>query len=102
MSWSNVGTSLLRFWEQRESYQTPFYLLGLLLLASGVFHGVVMIVTGGPLTGALSWRKPATFGFSFGLTLITLTWLFTFFAKRRVAGWLLAVATPAGPQSQAA
>lgn len=30
---------------------------------------------GGPWNGPVSWRKPVTFGLSFGLTLVTVTWV---------------------------
>src|SRR5688572_29821318 len=51
------------------------YALGALLIAAGLFHLAVFVVDGGPWEGPVSWRKPATFGLSFGLTLITITWV---------------------------
>ncbi|MGW5198697.1 hypothetical protein [Streptomyces spiralis] len=48
---------------------------GLLLVLSGLAHLVVLAVDGGPWDGPVSWRKPVTFGLSFGLTLIALTWV---------------------------
>jgi hypothetical protein len=51
------------------------YLSGLILIASGLFHLLVFAVAGGPWEGPVSWRKPATFGTSFGLTLLAVTWL---------------------------
>jgi hypothetical protein len=46
--------------------------------------------------GALSWRKPTTFGLSFGLTTVTLAWVATWLPVRPRVGWtaagLLAVA----------
>ncbi|WP_369375722.1 hypothetical protein [Streptomyces sp. cg36] len=45
------------------------------LFASGLFHLGVFAVAGGPWNGPVSWRKPATFGLSFGLTLAALTWV---------------------------
>ncbi len=44
------------------------YLVGALLVSSGLFHLGVFLVDGGPWAGPLSWRKPVTFGISFGLT----------------------------------
>ncbi|MFB7596112.1 hypothetical protein [Streptomyces sp. NPDC056160] len=35
----------------------------------------VFAVDGGPRNGPVPWRKPVTFGLSFGLTLIALTWI---------------------------
>ncbi|MEV7326101.1 hypothetical protein [Streptomyces sp. NPDC093970] len=43
---------------------------GALLVLSGLVHLVVFAVDGGPWYGPVSWRKPVTFGLSFGLTLI--------------------------------
>lgn len=48
---------------------------GLLLLVSGLVHLVVFAVDGGPWDGPVSWRKPVTFGVSFGVTLIAVTWV---------------------------
>ncbi|MFD7937555.1 hypothetical protein ACFV4T_23990 [Streptomyces sp. NPDC059755] len=42
----------------------------LLLILSGLFHLVVFAVDGGPWNGPVSWRKPVTFGLSFGVTLL--------------------------------
>ncbi len=48
---------------------------GLLLVLSGLAHLVVFAVAGGPWDGPVSWRKPVTFGLSFGVTLIAVTWV---------------------------
>ncbi|KOV60394.1 hypothetical protein [Streptomyces sp. MMG1121] len=48
---------------------------GLFLVLSGLVHLVVFAVDGGPWDGPVSWRKPFTFGLSFGLTLIAVTWV---------------------------
>ncbi|MFE9449869.1 hypothetical protein [Streptomyces sp. NPDC006739] len=48
---------------------------GLLLVLSGLTHLVVFAVDGGPWYGPVSWRKPVTFGLSFGATLIAVTWV---------------------------
>ncbi|MEU5884586.1 hypothetical protein [Spirillospora sp. NPDC047279] len=52
-----------------------FYALGAVLVLAGIFHLGVFAVDGGPWEGPVSWRKPATFGLSFGLTLIAVTWV---------------------------
>jgi hypothetical protein len=49
--------------------------IGLVLIASGLVHLVVFAVDGGPWDGPVSWRKPVTFGLSFGVTLIAVTWV---------------------------
>ncbi|MFF1767747.1 hypothetical protein [Streptomyces sp. NPDC058249] len=51
------------------------YATGALLVLSGLAHLVVFAVDGGPWDGPVSWRKPITFGLSFGLTLIAITWV---------------------------
>ncbi|MET7618422.1 hypothetical protein [Streptomyces sp. NPDC005408] len=55
--------------------ETLCYGTGAALVAAGLFHLVVFFVDGGPWTGPVSWRKPFTFGVSFGLTLIAITWV---------------------------
>ncbi|MEU9013855.1 hypothetical protein AB0D12_29630 [Streptomyces sp. NPDC048479] len=51
------------------------YVTGAVLIAAGLFHLGVFFVDGGPWTGPVSWRKPFTFGVSFGLTLIAVAWV---------------------------
>ncbi|RVU16088.1 hypothetical protein EOT10_37545 [Streptomyces antnestii] len=51
------------------------YATGAVLTLSGLVHLLVFAVDGGPWDGPVSWRKPVTFGVSFGLTLIALTWV---------------------------
>lgn len=58
---------------------------GLLLVLSGLVHLGVFAVDGGPWEGPVSWRKPVTFGLSFGLTLIAVTWVTSYL---RVGPWL--------------
>ncbi|MFB7247508.1 hypothetical protein CW362_31010 [Streptomyces populi] len=48
---------------------------GALLVLSGLLHLLVLAVDGGPWDGPVSWRKPVTFGLSFGLTLVAVTWV---------------------------
>lgn len=52
-------------------------------------------VLGGPWDGPVSWRKPTTFGVSFGVTLISVTWMSSFLrvrepVRRRLLGGLAA------------
>ena len=49
-----------------------------MLLASGLVHLGTLTISGGSWMGPLSLRKPMTFGLSFGLTLITITWVTSF------------------------
>ncbi|MCH5675300.1 hypothetical protein [Streptomyces gilvus] len=49
--------------------------VGIALILSGLAHLLVFAVDGGPWYGPVSWRKPVTFGLSFGVTLIAVTWV---------------------------
>jgi hypothetical protein len=84
-----LAGSLLSYWRQRQPYQTFLYVTGFVLLASGLFHAVLWAVTGDSWTDPVSWRKPALFGISFGLTSLSLAWVHTFLRARRRLGWLV-------------
>ena len=71
------------------SYQRFAYVCGALLALSGVFHVVVYLVDGGPWGGPISWRKPVVFGLSFGIALVTLSWIMGLLRPRRVIGWVV-------------
>jgi hypothetical protein len=71
------------------SYQRLGYAAGALLLLSAALHVAVFLIDGGPWDGPLSWRKPILFGFSFGITLVTLTWFTTFMRMRPTTGWIV-------------
>ncbi|MEV0680325.1 hypothetical protein AB0I60_27795 [Actinosynnema sp. NPDC050436] len=51
------------------------YRVAAVLFLAGLFHLGVHFVAGGPWEGPVSWRKPVTFGLSFGLTLATCAWV---------------------------
>ena len=76
-------------WSQAESYQKFAYVIGALLITSGLFHLGVLIVTGGAWEGPVSWRKAMSFGLSFGITTVSLAWIMNFLPKRRVLNWVL-------------
>lgn len=60
------------------------------LFASGVVHLGVLVVDGSTWEGPLSFRKAATFGLSFGLTLASVAWATSFVEIRpRVRAALL-------------
>jgi hypothetical protein len=86
--WVMAG-SLRAYWRQRQSYQTFLYVTAFFLLASGAFHSVLWAVTGDSWTDPVSWRKPALFGISFGLTALSLAWVHTFLRPRPRLGWLV-------------
>jgi hypothetical protein len=67
---------------------------GLLLVLSGLVHLVVFAADGGPWDGPVSWRKPVTFGLSFGVTLIAVAWVTSYLrAGARLRSVLLLVFT---------
>lgn len=70
-------SSLRAVWTAGRTVERIGYVVGTCLLLSGVAHLGVFLVDGGPWEGPVSWRKPVTFGLSFGLTLITLVWVTT-------------------------
>ncbi|MFF2848638.1 hypothetical protein ACFVT5_20275 [Streptomyces sp. NPDC058001] len=68
------------------------YAVGAALVLSGLAHLVVFAVDGGPWEGPVSWRKPVTFGLSFGLTLMAITWVTSYLRMgARVRNVLLVV-----------
>ncbi|SPT49744.1 hypothetical protein [Actinomadura madurae] len=69
---------LRSFWSNGRRVERAAYTIGALLLLSGLLHLVVFAIDGGPWTGPVSWRKPVTFGLSFGLTLVTIAWVASF------------------------
>ncbi|MGI5136455.1 MULTISPECIES: hypothetical protein [unclassified Streptomyces] len=59
----------------RRTPERICYTTGAVLVLSGLAHLLVFAVDGGPWDGPVSWRKPITFGLSFGLTLAAVTWV---------------------------
>lgn len=93
---SAVGDQVRGIWQGRRPYQTVAIVVGGLLILSGIFHFAVFLVQGGPWAGPVSWRKPVTFGLSFGLTAATLGWLVGYLRDSRplaVAVWTLAISS---------
>ena len=78
-----------RYWDEATSYQKFLYILGLVSIGSGILHTGVWLAQGGSLAGPVSWRKPIVFGFSVGLTLMSVAWVMTYLPKHRIKGWLL-------------
>jgi hypothetical protein len=75
-------TELLRdirtSWSGDRRIDRISYLVGFLLVLCGLGHLGVQAVLGGPWLGPVSWRKPVTFGLSFGLTVVSVTWAASF------------------------
>jgi hypothetical protein len=61
-----VLAALWSFWTEGRRIERVCYLIGAALIASGLSHLAVFAVDGGPWEGPVSWRKPTTFGLSFG------------------------------------
>ncbi|NRQ36670.1 hypothetical protein HII36_33270 [Nonomuraea sp. NN258] len=76
------------FWSDAPGYQRMAYLVGAALILVGLTHAAIWAVVGGTAEGPLSWRKPTTFGISFGLTTLTLGWFGTYLPVRRWIGWV--------------
>lgn len=75
---------------QMRVIERSAYGIGGLLIASGLIHVVILMVSGGSWEGPLSLRKAVTFGLSFGLTLINVTYIASFVTlKARSRNWLL-------------
>lgn len=91
-----VISGLRSFWTRGRRAERACYAVGAVLILSGLAHLVVYGVDGGPWTGPVSWRKPITFGLSFGITVISLTWVTSFVRLgRRARAVLLGVFTAA-------
>jgi hypothetical protein len=81
-----------RLWAPLRPIEKVSYAVGVVLMAAGVFHFVVFLVAGGSWEGPVSWRKPTTFGLSFGLVLISVTWVASYLVLRpRTRAWLLGI-----------
>jgi hypothetical protein len=70
-----MGASLAGEWRQARPAQRFAYLVGATLVLVGLGHLTAWLVVGGAWQGPISFRKPTTFGISFGLTTSTLAWL---------------------------
>jgi hypothetical protein len=78
-----------RSWDEAEPSRRLLYLVGSLLVLSGVAHLGVWAVLGGSVDGPVSWRKPVAFGTSFGLTALTLAYVGGHLRVGRRLGWWL-------------
>jgi hypothetical protein len=77
---ASIARPLTSFWTQGRPVERLGYSIAAALLLSGLLHLVLLLATGASWEGPLSLRKAMTFGFSFGLTLMTITWVTTFLA----------------------
>jgi hypothetical protein len=76
--YSSMTSALGSFWIRGQRTERAAYVVGALLLLSGLTHVAILVIIGASWAGPLSLRKPATFGLSFGLTLLTVTWVASF------------------------
>jgi hypothetical protein len=86
-----MRASLLGYWREARPWQRLGYLAGAALIIVGVGHLLAWLVVGGAWAGPVSFRKPTTFGISFGLTTITLAWVAGQLRISDRTGWLLLV-----------
>ena len=63
-----MSAALCSFWSRGKAVERTGYLVGALLVVSGLVHFAILNITGASSAGPLSLRKPTTFGVSFGLT----------------------------------
>jgi hypothetical protein len=84
------AVKLRGFWDDAPGYQRFTYLVGAALIVTGLVQAGIWAVVGGSASGPLSWRKPTTFGISFGVTTLTLGWVATYLPVRRRTGWVAA------------
>ncbi len=84
-----MGASVRGFWREAKPYQRLCYVTGAALMVLGLLHLVGFVVLGGPWVGPVAWRKPFSFGLSFGLTTMTVAWIGTYLPMPRWVGWLL-------------
>ena len=70
-----LPVSLAGEWLRAGPAQRFACLAGCAFMLAGVAHLAAWLVVGGAWQGPVSFRKPATFGLSFGLTTITLAWV---------------------------
>jgi hypothetical protein len=86
---ARMRTSLLGYWRQAHPPQRVAAVVGGALIVAGLAHLAAWLVVGGAWAGPISFRKPTTFGISFGLTTITLAWVAGQLRISDQVGWLL-------------
>jgi hypothetical protein len=86
---ARMRASLIGYWRGARPSQRFAYLVGATLVVVGLAHLIAWLVVGGAWAGPVSFRKPATFGMSFGLAAITLAWVAGYLRISERTGWLL-------------
>jgi hypothetical protein len=70
-----MGTRAAIASRRPRAEQIMLFSVGGLLCASGCVHVLVWLADGGSLSGPISWRKPILFGFSAGVTVLSMGWV---------------------------
>jgi hypothetical protein len=86
----SLRTAVRGWWAEARGYQRLAYVVGAGLILIGLTHAALWALAGGSVSGAVSWRKPTTFGISFGVTTVTLAWVATYLPVRKAVGWTAA------------
>jgi hypothetical protein len=84
-----MRASLVGYWHEARPAQRLGYVVGGVLVLAGLAHLAAWLVVGGAWQGPVSYRKPTTFGISFGLTTITLAWFTGWMRISDRVRWLL-------------
>jgi hypothetical protein len=79
----SLAAALWSFWRRGAVAERAGYVVGGLLVSSGLVHLAILVIGGGSWEGPVSLRKAATFGLSFGLTLVTIVWVTTWVRMRK-------------------
>ncbi|MGH8877763.1 MAG: hypothetical protein ACRD0P_10535 [Stackebrandtia sp.] len=91
-----LSHKLTALWTNGRRAERIGYTVALLAFTSGLFHLIVYAIDGGSWSGPVSWRKPVTFGLSFGIVLATIVWVSTYINIRpRARNILIGVFTAA-------
>lgn len=82
----SAGTPVRRVWLRQPTMVRVCYLVSAVLVVSGLVHLGIALTSERPWAGPLSWRKPTTFGVSFGATLASVTWVVSLLPRTTRAG----------------
>lgn len=86
-----VARAIAGHWHGGNRAQRWLFAVGSLLVLVGLAHLLPAVVSDHPWQGPVSFRKPILFGFSFGLTCVTLAWILSYLRVGKRAAWTLAV-----------